>query len=80
MRPDARAPRSIVRRAAAAVAAAVGMATLFALLSPIVPPSDVAAEPSDPAFSQLNFDHWPKDGDKVAKPDLVLVLSGQTYG
>ena len=80
MRPDARAPRSIVRRAAAAVVAVIGTAALFALLSPIVPPSDVAAEPIDPAFSQLNFDHWPKDGDKVAKPDLVLVLSGQTYG
>lgn len=39
-----------------------------------------AAEPSKPVPPQELFKTWPKDGDKVRKPDFAIIVTGQTYG
>lgn len=75
MRP---APRPALRRALAGLLALAGFAVAWVALFRQDPdPPELGAAPEQVAVpKQVLFERWPQD----RKPDLVLVLSGQTHG
>src|SRR6476646_1360002 len=70
------ARRSAVRLGAGALAAAAFAAATVYLVRHYAPPDTASAAPPVKSEPQRLFDAWPKDRN----PDLVLILSGQTYG
>src|SRR5262245_39898318 len=70
------APRFAIRMGAAALAVAAFVIAWFAFFRQEIDPSVVRASPTTKSEPQVLFDKWPQD----RKPDLVLVVTGQTYG
>lgn len=71
------APHSTLRRRLALALGVAGFAIAWiALFRQLVDPPEIVAAPTVKAEPQILFTRWPEG----RKPDLVLVLTGQSYG
>src|SRR5215213_10011652 len=70
------ARRSAVRLGAGALAVAAFAVAAVYVARHYAPADTALAAPQTKSEPQALFDRWPQD----RKPDLVLILSGQTYG